>query len=166
MEAMDVGKRKAMLNFFGPLIVLTGLLYVLLCIYLFLLQSRLLYYPNLGGRKLQASPADIGLEYESVTLVSSDSVRIHGFFVQLFVALFGIGAGTATLHLFVYIDHAFAGQVAVPVNAESLEHLAEPELLKLLRQCPPVLHAGTGIEDNSNWQQHGKDEQQQSKQDD
>ena len=82
MEAMDVGKRKAMLNFFGPLIVLTGLLYVLLCIYLFLLQSRLLYYPNLGGRKLQASPADIGLEYESVTLVSSDSVRIHGWFVD------------------------------------------------------------------------------------
>jgi pimeloyl-ACP methyl ester carboxylesterase len=82
MEAVGVGKRKAMLNFFGPMIVLAGLLYVLLCIYLFLMQSRLLYYPNLPGRKLQASPINIGLEYESVTIVTSDGIRIHGWFVE------------------------------------------------------------------------------------
>jgi hypothetical protein len=82
MEAGDVGKRNAMLDFFGPLIVLAGLAYVLLCIFLFLLQGRLLYYPGLGGRQLQGSPADIGLEYESVTLVTGDDVRIHGWFID------------------------------------------------------------------------------------
>ena len=77
-----MGNRKAMLSFFGPLIVLAGLMYILLCAYLFLMQSRLLYYPNLAGRKLQASPTDIGLDYESVNLVTSDNVRIHGWFVK------------------------------------------------------------------------------------
>jgi len=77
-----VGKKHAMLNFFGPLIVLAGLVYALLCIFLFLLQGRLLYYPDLGGRQLRGSPADIGLEYESVTLVTGDDVRIHGWFID------------------------------------------------------------------------------------
>lgn len=69
-------------DFIGSLIVLVGLLYVLLCIFLFLVQARLLYYPNMGGRELRTSPADIGLEYESVDIVTGDGVRLHGWFVD------------------------------------------------------------------------------------
>jgi fermentation-respiration switch protein FrsA (DUF1100 family) len=77
-----VEKGNAMLNFFVPLIVVAGLLYALLCAYLFFMQSRLLYYPNLPGRELRADPGDIGLEYESVILHTSDNVRVHGWFVK------------------------------------------------------------------------------------
>lgn len=71
-----------MLSFFGPLILVAALIYGLLCFYLFLMQSRILYYPNLPGRELQASPADIGLEYEPVSFVTNDNVRLHGWFVE------------------------------------------------------------------------------------
>jgi len=70
-------------SFLGSIIVLGGLLYGALCIYLFLMQAKLLYYPNIPSRKLTASPADIGLEYESVSITTSDGVTIHGWFVPV-----------------------------------------------------------------------------------
>ncbi len=79
---MNVGQGKALMSFFGPLLVLAGLMYVILCVFLYLMQPRLLYYPNLPGRKLMVSPADIGLDYESVTLITADDVRLHGWFVH------------------------------------------------------------------------------------
>ena len=44
-------------------------------------QGRLLYLPNLPGRELQATPADVGLRYEDVRLTASDGVELHGWFV-------------------------------------------------------------------------------------
>lgn len=79
---MNVAQKNAMLSFFGPLIVMAGLIYSVLCLYLFLMQSKILFYPNLPGRKLTTSPADIGLEYESVSIVTKDKVQIHGWFVH------------------------------------------------------------------------------------
>jgi len=63
------------------IIVLAGGLYGMICLYLFLMQARLIYYPNLPSRELTASPADIGLAYESVDIVTSDRVSLHGWFV-------------------------------------------------------------------------------------
>lgn len=71
-----------MLHFFGSLLAIGGLLYVLLCLYLYFMQGRLLYYPNMGGRELHASPADIGLVYESVHIKASDNIMLHGWFIQ------------------------------------------------------------------------------------
>ena len=45
------------------------------------MQARLIYYPNIPSRTLTASPADIGLDYESVTISTSDNVKLHGWFV-------------------------------------------------------------------------------------
>ncbi|MDH3329886.1 MAG: alpha/beta hydrolase [Desulfobulbaceae bacterium] len=71
-----------MLHFFGPLVVIGGLLYFLLCTYLYFMQARMLFYPGLPGRDLRAKPTDIGLEYESVHITTSDSIRLHGWFVK------------------------------------------------------------------------------------
>lgn len=49
--------------------------------YLYFSQSRLLYYPELPSRALEASPADIGLAYETVLLTAGDGTRLHGWFV-------------------------------------------------------------------------------------
>lgn len=45
------------------------------------MQARLLYYPNVPSRHLTTDPTAIGLEYESVTIISGDGVKIHGWFV-------------------------------------------------------------------------------------
>jgi len=62
-------------------LVIVGGLYVFICIYLFFMQDRLLFYPNLPSRKITATPAKIGLDFEPVTITTSDNVRIKGWFV-------------------------------------------------------------------------------------
>ena len=55
--------------------------YVLLVAVVYLMQGRMLYLANVPGRKLTATPADIDLEYEDVTIETADGVRLHGWFV-------------------------------------------------------------------------------------
>ncbi len=47
----------------------------------FLSQSRLLYFPDLPSRDLQATPRQAGLAYEDVSLRTADGIRLHGWFV-------------------------------------------------------------------------------------
>ena len=44
-------------------------------------QDRLLYLPNVPSRSLDATPANVGLAYDTVDLVTPDGVRLHGWFV-------------------------------------------------------------------------------------
>jgi fermentation-respiration switch protein FrsA (DUF1100 family) len=57
------------------------LLWCAFALYVFLMQPRLLYYPEMPGRELSATPADIGLDYESVRLTTRDGVQLSGWFV-------------------------------------------------------------------------------------
>jgi fermentation-respiration switch protein FrsA (DUF1100 family) len=68
-------------SFLGSILILGGLLYGVICIYLFLMQAKLIYYPDIPSRNLTASPADLSLEYESVSITTSDEVTIHGWFI-------------------------------------------------------------------------------------
>ena len=70
-----------MFDLLRSVLTIVGGLYVLICIYLFFMQGRLLFYPNLPSRKITATPAKIGLSYEPVTITTSDNVRIKGWFV-------------------------------------------------------------------------------------
>ena len=74
-------QRTAMLNIIWSIIIFAGGLYGLLCIYLFLMQAKLIFYPDFPSRELTASPTDIGLEYESVSIVTDDQITLHGWFV-------------------------------------------------------------------------------------
>jgi fermentation-respiration switch protein FrsA (DUF1100 family) len=64
-----------------PIVILAASLYGVVCLYLFFMQSRLLYYPNVPSRKLTADPADINLAYESVIITGADGIEIHGWFI-------------------------------------------------------------------------------------
>jgi fermentation-respiration switch protein FrsA (DUF1100 family) len=57
------------------------MLYGTICAYVFFMQDRLIYYPNLPSRAVTASPRDLGLEYEDVAITTSDNIRLHGWFV-------------------------------------------------------------------------------------
>ncbi len=74
-------RRGAMFNVIWSIIILAGGLYVIFCFYLFLVQSKLIFYPHLPSRDLTASPTDVGLEYESVSINTSDQLTLHGWFV-------------------------------------------------------------------------------------
>lgn len=60
-------------------IALAGL-YVALAAAVYLMQSRLVYYPQIG-RDVSTTPRAIGLEYEEVWLDAAAGERVHGWYV-------------------------------------------------------------------------------------
>lgn len=76
-----MSKRMPILDLLLSFLTIGGGLYVVICLYLFFMQGRLLYYPNLPSREITATPAKIGLDFEQVTITTSDNIRIKGWFV-------------------------------------------------------------------------------------
>jgi fermentation-respiration switch protein FrsA (DUF1100 family) len=56
-------------------------IYLLLALMLYLFQGRMVFLSNLPDRALSASPSDIGLDYEDVSLTTSDNERLHGWYI-------------------------------------------------------------------------------------
>ena len=56
-------------------------IYLLLALMIYLFQDRMVFLSNLPGRALDASPGDIGLAYQDVSLTTSDNERLHGWYV-------------------------------------------------------------------------------------
>ena len=56
-------------------------IYLLLALMIYLFQDRMVFLSNLPGRALEASPGDIGLDYENVSLTTSDNERLHGWYI-------------------------------------------------------------------------------------
>ncbi len=63
------------------LLLTLAVAWLAICVLLFLMQERLVFLPNVGGRALVNTPEAIGLDYEDVTLAAADGVRLHGWFV-------------------------------------------------------------------------------------
>mgnify|MGYP001818758159 CR=1 FL=1 len=55
--------------------------YAALSIYVYYIQSSLIYYPNMPGRSLAATPEAIGLSYQDIEFVTEDDVKLHGWFI-------------------------------------------------------------------------------------
>jgi fermentation-respiration switch protein FrsA (DUF1100 family) len=62
------------------LLVIAGV-YCALLLYLVVMQPRLIYYPDMPSRNLVATPAAIGLDYESLALTTTDGIKLHGWFI-------------------------------------------------------------------------------------
>jgi fermentation-respiration switch protein FrsA (DUF1100 family) len=65
---------------FGMLAVAAAV-YVLLGLLLYLLQGSMVFQAKVPGRALDATPADIGLDYEDVGIDTADGERLHGWYV-------------------------------------------------------------------------------------
>ncbi len=50
-------------------------------LYLYLSQSRLLYYPELPSRTVDATPAEVGLPFENLRLTTGDGIQLHAWYV-------------------------------------------------------------------------------------
>ena len=55
--------------------------YAVLAVALFFYQPKLLYFPDMPTRQIQATPEDVGLDFDSVTLTTSDNEQLHAWFV-------------------------------------------------------------------------------------
>ncbi|MDH3303623.1 MAG: alpha/beta hydrolase [Gammaproteobacteria bacterium] len=55
--------------------------YALLVAVVYFMQGRMLYLPDLPGRTLTLSPADVGMDYHDVFIKTVDGVMLHGWFV-------------------------------------------------------------------------------------
>lgn len=55
--------------------------YVALCIYVYYIQSSLIYYPDMPGRNLVSTPENIGLAYQDVEIITADNIKLHGWFI-------------------------------------------------------------------------------------
>ncbi len=69
--------RNAMLKLI--LILVAG--YGLLIVAMYFMQTRMLYLPNMPGRALTMTPADVGMDYQDVSIQTADGVTLHGWFV-------------------------------------------------------------------------------------
>jgi fermentation-respiration switch protein FrsA (DUF1100 family) len=63
------------------LLSIAASIYLLLALALYLLQGKMVFLSGLPGRALTATPGDIGLEYEDVSLTTGDNERLHGWYV-------------------------------------------------------------------------------------
>jgi uncharacterized protein len=65
----------------GSIVLLLAGAYGVLVLAVYLYQPRLLYFPNLPSREITATPAAIGLAYETVSVTTDDHVTLDGWFV-------------------------------------------------------------------------------------
>ena len=63
------------------LLLLGACIYLVLIAFIYYSQSSLIYYPNMPGRNLVATPEHIGLKYQNVQLVTADGINLHGWFI-------------------------------------------------------------------------------------
>ena len=69
------------MNGFLSFVLLAALGYGAFAGFMYLMQPRLLYYPNLPTRELTGTPVQSGLDYEAVTLHTDDGLRLSAWFI-------------------------------------------------------------------------------------
>jgi len=69
--------QNVMLKFF--LVVAAS--YCLLVVLVYFMQGRMLYLAGVPGRTLTMTPTDVGMDYEDVSIETSDGVTLHGWFI-------------------------------------------------------------------------------------
>jgi fermentation-respiration switch protein FrsA (DUF1100 family) len=95
------------------LIIMIASAYALLAAFLFFTQSHLVYFPQ-AGRDFIATPEQLGLVYESVTIETKDGIRLHGWFVPAQAAR----GATWTVLFF----HGNAGNISHRIDYLSMFH--------------------------------------------
>jgi fermentation-respiration switch protein FrsA (DUF1100 family) len=90
--------------------IATGI-FVLLSLAIYLLQGKMVFLANMPGRALTASPGDMGLEYENVSLSTPDGELLHGWYVP--------AAGSRGMVLFF---HGNAGNISHRLDSIGIFH--------------------------------------------
>lgn len=63
------------------LAALATIVYALAALLVWRYQSRFVFYPDQPTRAIEATPGDIGLDYEDVAITTDDGITLHGWWV-------------------------------------------------------------------------------------
>ena len=63
------------------LILVVATCYGLLVVVVYFMQGRMLYLAEVPGRTLTMTPADVGMDYQDVSIETTDGVTLHGWFI-------------------------------------------------------------------------------------
>lgn len=63
------------------LILMVVACYGLLVVVVYFMQGRMLYLAEVPGRTLTMTPANIGMDYQDVSIETTDGVTLHGWFI-------------------------------------------------------------------------------------
>jgi fermentation-respiration switch protein FrsA (DUF1100 family) len=99
----------------GSVLAAVAVAYAFIATTMFLFQERLVYFPL---RELTATPADRGLDYEEIELLTEDGVKLHGWFVPA-------PAARAVLLYF----HGNAGNISHRIERITLFHRLRLDVL-------------------------------------
>jgi len=62
-------------------ILVVALGYSLLVVLVYFMQGRMLYLAAVPGRTLTMTPTDVGMDYQDVSIETTDGVMLHGWFI-------------------------------------------------------------------------------------
>lgn len=51
------------------------------CALIYFNQSEMLFYPDISGRGLVTTPLSRGMQYDNIELMTSDHIKLHGWFI-------------------------------------------------------------------------------------
>ena len=63
-------------------ILVVAACYLLLAVVVYFMQSRMLYLPEIPGRTLTTTPTSVGMDYQDVSIETTDGVTLHGWFIS------------------------------------------------------------------------------------
>ena len=55
--------------------------YSLVVVLVYFMQGRMLYLAEVSGRTLTMTPTDVGMDYQDVSIETTDGVLLHGWFI-------------------------------------------------------------------------------------
>ena len=62
-------------------ILVVAACYGLLVVVVYFMQGRMLYLAEVPGRALTMTPTDVGMDYQDVSIETTDGVTLHGWFI-------------------------------------------------------------------------------------
>jgi fermentation-respiration switch protein FrsA (DUF1100 family) len=62
-------------------VLVVAVCYGLLVAFVYFMQSRMLYLSDVPGRALTMTPADVGMDYQDISIETTDGVTLHGWFI-------------------------------------------------------------------------------------
>ncbi len=101
----------SLLKTLGQLLLVGGAIYLALLLYLYFNQGNMIHLPEMPSRHVKATPQQIGLSYEQVTLRTDDGVALQSWYLP-------IDNPRATLLFF----HGNAGNISHRLDSLQLFH--------------------------------------------
>ncbi len=111
LDSHATDSRGVTMKYFAPGLFIAAMVYGLFVVLVFLRQDKMVFFPDYPSRQLYEMPANVGLKYESVSLVTDDGVNLHGWYLPR--------AGASKVLLFF---HGNAGNISHRLDSLILFH--------------------------------------------